>query len=93
MNLETILSLLGGSVGVFLLKTYNDWRNAKRGDRQDIIGAWQQMAEREKERIEKIEARVALLEKLMLEKDFYIKQLERVIADAGQKLPILKENM
>ena len=87
MNLEVILGLLGGGLGVFLLKAYADWHKTKRGDKKDVVGAWQQIADRESTRLEKLEARVALLEKLMLEKDFYIKQLEQIILDSGLKLP------
>jgi len=87
MNWEALLGLLGGGLGVFILKFYGDWRNAKRGDRMDVVGAWQKIADRESGRLERLEARVSLLEKIVLERDFYIKQLERIIIDAGLKLP------
>jgi len=79
--------MLGGGLGVFLLKAYADWHERKRGDTKAVIGAWQQIADRETGRLEKLETRVTLLEKIVLEKDFYIKQLEHIIIDAGLKLP------
>ena len=91
MSFEAILSMLGGGVGVFLLKIYADWHKNKRGDKKDVVGAWQEIADRDAKRLEKLEARVTLLEKMMIEKDFYIKQLERVIVDAGLKLPVITE--
>lgn len=87
MNLEALLGLLGGGLGAFLLKLYADWRKNKRGDTKDVVGAWQQIADRESERISKLEKRVTALEKVVLEKDAYIKQLERLIMDSGLKLP------
>ena len=90
MNLESILGLLGGGVGVFLLKAYADWHKTKRGDKKDIVGAWQEIADREAGRLSKLEARVSLLEKLMLEKDAYIHQLERIIIEAKLNLPEMK---
>ncbi len=64
MNLESILGLLGGGVGVFLLKAYADWRNAKKGDTKDAAEAWQQIADRESDRLSNtiaiVEARPAL---------------------------------
>jgi len=90
VNLESILGLLGGGVGVFLLKAYADWHKTKRGDKKDIVGAWQEIADREAGRLSKLEARVSLLEKLMLEKDAYIHQLERIIIEAKLNLPEMK---
>jgi hypothetical protein len=81
------LGLLGGGVGVFLLKAYADWHNAKRGDKKDVVGAWQEIADRESARLGKLETRVAMLEKVVLEKEVYINQLERVIVGAGLSLP------
>ena len=91
MNWEAVLSLLGGGLGVFLLKLYADWHKRKRGDTKDVVGAWQQIADREVTRLEKLEARVTLLEKIVLERDFYIKQLEHTIIEAGIKLPVRRE--
>ena len=88
MSWETILGLFGGGFGVFLLKLFADWHQAKRGDRQDAVGAWQQIADRESARLGRLEARVALLEKIVLERDMYIRQLERVIIEADLQLPI-----
>ena len=91
MNWETILSLLGGGLGVFLLKLYADWHKRKRGDTKDVVGAWQQIADRESTRLEKLENRVTLLEKIVLERDFYIKQLEQIIIEAELKLPVRRD--
>ena len=91
MNWEAILSLLGGGLGVFLLKLYADWHKRKRGDKQDVVGAWQQIADRETTRIGKLEDRVTLLEKAVLEKDIYINQLEELVLEAGLKLPKKKK--
>ena len=98
MNWEPILGMLGGGLGVFLLKAYADWHKTKRGDKKDVIGAWQEIADRETSRLQRFEeeqnslkARVTVLEKMMLEKDFYIKQLEHIIIDAGLKLPKITE--
>ncbi len=74
-------------MGVFILKAYADWHKAKRGDTKDVVGAWQQIADRESTRLGKLESRVSILEKIVLEKDFYIKQLEHLIKDAGLDLP------
>ncbi len=87
MNLEAILGLLGGGVGVFLLKAYADWHKNKRGDRKDVVGAWQEIADREQARLTKLETRVSMLEKAVLEKDIYIKELERALLSADLKLP------
>jgi hypothetical protein len=92
MNLETILGLLGGGFGVFVLKFYADWHKLKHGYKKDALGAWQEIATRETSRFEKIEARVTMLEKIMLEKDFYIKQLESVIIQAGLNLPVKNQD-
>lgn len=92
MNWESVLSLLGGGVGVFVLKLYADWRKSKRGDTKDVVGAWQQIADRETSRLEKLEDRVTLLEKIVLEKELYIKQLERIILESGLKLPLGEYN-
>ena len=54
INIENIISLLGGGVGVFALKFYNDWRKVKRGDAKDVVGAWQQIADREAGRHERL---------------------------------------
>jgi len=88
MNLESLFIALGGGLGVFILKLYADWQKNKRGDRKDIVGAWQQIADREANRLERLEARVSLLEKIVLERDFYIRQLEHIIIDAGLALPL-----
>ena len=94
LDLSAILGLLGGGAGVFLLKLYADWSKAKRGDKQEVVGAWQQIADRETGRIEKLEERVTRLEQMALEKDneirlcrIYISQLERIIIGAGLTLP------
>ncbi len=87
MNLEAILGLLGGGAGVFILKFYTDWRKSKRGDTKDVVGAWQEIADRESKRITSLEKRVTVLEKSVLEKDVYIKQLEHIILQANLKLP------
>ena len=89
MSLEDLLCMLGGGLGVFLLKAYADWHERKHGAAKEVIGAWQQIADRESGRLEKLETRVILLEKIVLEKDFYIKQLEHNIIEAGLKLPDL----
>ena len=89
MSLEDLLCMLGGGLGVFLLKAYADWHERKRGATKEVIGAWQQIADRESGRLEKLETRVTLLEKIVLEKDFYIKQLEHNIIAAGLNLPDL----
>ncbi len=88
MSLEAILGLLGGGVGVFLLKFYADWSKNKRGDTKDVVGAWQQIADRESARIKNCNSHVEQLDKLMLEKDFYISQLENMIIGAGLSLPV-----
>ncbi len=87
MNLESILGLLGGGVGVFLLKAFADWRKAKQEDKQDAVGAWQQIANRESSRLEKLENRVQELEKMMLEKDQYINRLEQQLSSREIDLP------
>jgi hypothetical protein len=87
MNLESILGLLGGGVGVFLLKAYADWRSAKKDDTKDAAEAWQQIADRETDRLSKLENRVLILEKSVMEKDVYIKQLERALLAMGGTLP------
>ena len=91
MEWENIISLLGGGVGVFILKLYSDWHKTKRGDTKDVVGAWQQIADREIGRLERLEARVSLLEKTLLDRDFYIKQVEAIVLEAGLKLPNVKQ--
>ena len=92
MNWEALLGLLGGGLGVFILKLYGDWRNAKRGATKNEAGAWQQIADRESKRYETLEARVTRLEKVVLEQNVYIKQLEHVIIAAGLTLPVRIES-
>jgi len=87
MELEQILSLIGGGAGVFLLKLYNDWRAAKRGDKTDIVGAWQKIADRELGKYERMEARVEMLEKTINEQEQYIKVLVKHIFKTGKDLP------
>ena len=87
MNWEAILSALGGGLGVFILNFVANWQKTKRDDTKDVVGAWQQIADRETSRYEKLEARVTFLEKAVLEKDAYIKQLEHTIIAAGLQLP------
>lgn len=87
MNIESIISMLGGGVGVFTIKLYTDWRQAKRGDTKDVIGAWQQIADRESQRLHVLEERIATLEKLMLEKDEYINKMEHLILQANLRIP------
>ncbi|MDR2712566.1 MAG: hypothetical protein LBB91_05570 [Clostridiales bacterium] len=93
MNWESILGLLGGGLGVFILKLYADWHKAKSEDTKNVVGAWQQIADRETTRLEKLEDRVTLLEKIVLEKDSYIKELEHTIFNAGLKLPDSKYSL
>lgn len=87
MNLESILAMLGSGAGVFLLKVYADWRQAKRGDTKDAVGAWQQIADRESQRFHTLETQITAQEKTLAEKDEYIRQLEHVILQAGLSLP------
>ena len=87
MNWEYIVSLLSGGAGVFLLKLYTDWRAEKRGDKKDVVGAWQQIADREAGRYERVEARVNMLEQVVYEQEKYVKKLEHIIIDTGLKLP------
>ena len=87
MDIVNIVGLLSGGVGVFLLKFYTDWRKNKRGDTKDVVGAWQQIADRESVKYEKLEARVTLLERIVFERDAYIRQLEQTIISAGLSLP------
>ncbi len=87
MNLESILAMLGSGLGVFLLKVYADWRQAKRGDTKDAVGAWQQIADRESQRFHTLETQITTQEKTLTDKDEYIRQLERVILQAGLSLP------
>lgn len=87
MNIENILGLCGGGLGVFLLKLYNDVRKTKRGDSKDVVGAWQQIAEREASKIERLEARVAELESEALIREVYIGRLESALNTAGVDLP------
>lgn len=87
MNLESILAMLGSGAGVFLLKVYADWRQAKRGDTKDAVGAWQQIADRESQRFHTLETQITTQEKTLAEKDEYIRQLEHVILQAGLSLP------
>ena len=87
MELEQIVSLLGGGLGVLLIKFYNDWRAAKRGDKTDVVGAWQQIADREAGRYERVEARVNMLEQVVYDQERYVKKLEHIIVDTGLKLP------
>ena len=84
---EYVISLLSGGAGVFLLKFYADWRKAKRGDKKDVVGAWQEIADRESIRYERLEERATYLEKIVFERDHYIKQLEKIIVYAGLPLP------
>jgi len=87
MGWENIISLLGGGISVFVLELYTDWHKAKRGDTKDVIGAWQEIADREASRTERSEAHISLLEKNIFERDFYIKKLESTIINADLKLP------
>ncbi len=63
MNLESILAMLGSGAGVFLLKVYADWRQAKRGDTKDAVGAWQQIADRESQRFHTLETQITTQER------------------------------
>jgi len=91
MGWENLISLLGGGAGVFILKLYSDWHKTKRGDTKDVVGAWQQIADREAGRLERLETRISSLEKILLDRDFYIKQIEAVVLEAGLKLPKVKQ--
>jgi len=84
---EYVISLLSGGAGVFLIKFYADWRKAKRGDQKDAIGAWQEIADRESVRYERLENRATYLEKIIFERDHYVMQLEHIIINAGLALP------
>jgi len=87
INWEYIVSLLSGGLGVFLLKLYGDWRKNKRGDAKDVVGGWQEIAGRESDRYDRLEVRATLLEAKINDRDYYIKQLEKIIVQAGLKLP------
>ena len=87
MDWVNIAALLGGGAGVFLLKLYGDWHKYKRGDKTDAVGMWQQIADREAGRHERLENRIAELERIVMDRNYYIRQLERTIAEAGLKAP------
>ena len=91
MTLESLLTLLAGGLGVFILNMYINWKKSKREEKKDAVGAWRDIADHGNKRIEKLEDRVKRLENLMLEKDHYIKQLEHVILQNGLQLPIKQE--
>jgi len=81
-----ILSALGGGVGVFILKLITDFRKSKHTTKKEAAEAWQQIADRESERLGKLEERIDELEK-NIEKcsrvcniqERYILKLEQII--------------
>ena len=87
MNLDNILLVLGGGLGGLILKFISDSRQAKQENTKDSATAWQEIANRDGCRLEKLEERVKRLEDLILISDRYIYKLERIIIDAGLKLP------
>ncbi|MDR0314628.1 MAG: hypothetical protein LBH71_01590 [Oscillospiraceae bacterium] len=85
--LPAILSALGGGTGMFLLKFISDLNKTKREDSKEVVGAWQHIADRETQRLERLEERVTILEKAVLEKDHYIRYLEHEILQHGLTPP------
>jgi len=79
--------MLGGGLGIFIINLINDWRKAKRGDTQDVIGAWQEIANREAVRSEVRETRERELTAELYSAKEYIGQLLTFITEAGLKAP------
>ena len=93
-TLADIIGALGGGLGLFLLKFYNDWLRAKRGDAKDLVGAWQEIVDRGSDQIKQLEERLAQIEERyrqinqdIAELMVYIGVLEKIIIDAGMELP------
>ena len=84
---EMILTFVGGGGLVAVAKVYSDWQRQKRGDKQDVVGAWQEVAKHNHEQLERLEARVTLLEHIVIERDTYIRKLERKLTENGIELP------
>jgi len=82
-----LLLALSGGLGGLILKFVADSRQAKQESTKDSATAWQEIANRDACRMEKLERRVTRLEDLILISDRYIYKLERIIIDAGLKLP------
>lgn len=87
MNWETFIGLVGGGLATVIAKFYIDWRTSKREDKKDTVTAWQQIADRESSRITALEERVTVLERSLLEKETYIKRLEKTLYESGLALP------
>lgn len=79
MDLSIIISALSGGLGIWIVNLLSNIYKVKKEYKRDTIDAWKEIADREGGWREKLETRIEILEKSVLEKDTIINDLRFTI--------------